>query len=137
MHLTTYLSFNGQCEEAFEFYRGVLRGAILGKFKYGESPMADQTAPDFKDKIMHISLQAGDSVLMGADSPPQYRSTPQGFSVSINLTDPVEAERIYGELSPGANVKMPIQETFWAQRFAMLIDKFGIPWMINCGKGGN
>jgi PhnB protein len=137
MNLTTYLSFNGQCEEAFEFYRVVLRGAILGKFKYGGSPMADQAPPDFKDKIMHMSMKAGDSVLMGADSPPQYRRTPQGFSVSINLEDPVEAERVYAELSQGAKVEMPIQETFWAQRFAMLIDRFGIPWMINCGKGGN
>ena len=136
MHLTTYLAFNGKCEEAFEFYAGVLRGTILGKFKYGESPTADQTPPDFKDKIMHISMKAGDSVLMGSDSPPQYQNTPQGFSVSINLEDTAEAERIYAELAPGAQVKMPIQETFWAQRFAMLIDRFGIPWMINCCKPG-
>ena len=136
MHLTTYLSFNGQCEEAFDFYAGVLRGAILGKFKYGESPMADQTPPDLKDKIMHISMKAGDSVLMGADSPPQNQNTPQGFSVTINLEDAAEAERIFAELAPGAQVKMPIQETFWAHRFAMLIDRFGIPWMVNCGKAG-
>ena len=134
MHLTTYLSFNGKCEEAFEFYAGVLRGTILGKFKYGDSPEADQTPPDFKDKIMHISMKAGESVLMGSDSLPQFRSTPQGFSVSINLEDTAEAERIYAELAPGAAVKMPIQETFWAHRFAVLIDRFGVPWMINCGK---
>src|SRR5450631_3966921 len=98
MHLTTYLSFNGTCEEAFEFYAGVLRGTILGKFKYGESPMADQTAPGFKDKIMHIAMKAGDSVLMGSDAPPQYQNTPQGFSVSVNLDDVAVAERIYAGL---------------------------------------
>src|SRR5579871_2381919 len=121
MHLTTYLSFQGNCEEAFEFYASVLGGTILGKFTYGASPMADQTPPDFKDKIMHISMKAGDSVLMGADSPPQFKTMPQGFSVSINVEDAAEAERIYAGLTPGADVKMPIQETFWAQRFAMLI----------------
>jgi PhnB protein len=69
---------------------------------------------------------------MGGDAPPQFASKPQGFCVSIQVDDPAKAERIFGELSEGGVVQMPIRETFWARRFGMLIDKFGTPWMVNC-----
>ena len=71
---------------------------------------------------------------MGADVPPGRYQKPEGFSVAIGLKDVAKAERIFKSLSEGANVQMPIQETFWAVRFGMLTDKFGIPWMINCEK---
>jgi uncharacterized glyoxalase superfamily protein PhnB len=74
----------------------------------------------------------GNAVLMGSDAPPQFFSQPQGFSVSISVESTDEAERIFKELADGGTVRMPLQETFWAKRFGMLIDQFGTPWMVNC-----
>jgi PhnB protein len=132
MKLNTYLSFNDECEAAFKFYEQCLGGKIDSMMTYGDSPMADQTPPEKLDKIMHASLIVGDSVLMGSDAPPQFFEKPQGFSVSLVFDDAVEAERIFNALAENGTVQMPIQETFWAARFGMVVDRFGIPWMINC-----
>jgi PhnB protein len=131
MDINPYLSFHGKCEEAFNFYAKVLNGKILFKMTYGESPMADQTAPEAKNNIMHATLQAGDAQIMGADAPPQYYSKPAGFTVSIGLNDVAEGERIFKALSEGGEVKMPYQKTFWSPGFGMCIDKYDIPWMVN------
>lgn len=100
----------------------------------GDSPMAAQTASEARSRIMHVRMTAGSAVLMGSDAPPQFFSPPQGFSVSISVNDPAEAERIFNDLADGGTVRMPLQETFWAMRFGMFIDRFGTPWMINCEK---
>ena len=81
---------------------------------------------------MHIALKAGNSVLMGSDAPPDRFKAPQGFSVNIAVDEPADAERIFAALSDGAKIGMPIQQTFWAARFGMLVDRYGVPWMINC-----
>jgi len=135
MTLNTYLNFSGQAEEAFKFYAETLKGEIVGIFKHAGSPMASQVSADWQDKVMHITLKAGDSVLMGSDVPPGHFKPSQGFSVTINLDEPAEAERIFAALSDGATIRMPLQQTFWAARFGMLVDRFGIPWMINCEGG--
>jgi PhnB protein len=132
MKLNPYLSFNDECEAAFKFYEQCLGGKIDSMMTFGESPMAEQTPPEKLDKIMHASLIVGDTVLMGSDAPPQFFEKPQGFSVSLQFDNTVEAERIFNILAEDGTVQMPIQETFWAARFGMLIDRFGIPWMINC-----
>src|SRR5262245_56291184 len=132
MQLNTYLSFNGRCEEAFRFYEQCLGGKIEGLFSYGESPMADHVSPEWRSKVMHCTLTAGNQVLMGADAPPGQFTPAGGFSVSVNLDDAAEADRIFNALSKNADVKMPLQQTFWALRFGMLVDQFGIPWMVNC-----
>lgn len=134
MQINPYLSFNGKCAEAFTFYAQVLGGENVMMMTYGESPMAAQTAPEDKDRIMHARLKAGDMVLMGADAPPQFYQPAQGMVVSVSVDAPAEADRIFKALSENGTVKMPIQETFWAQRFGMLIDRFGTPWMVNCEK---
>lgn len=126
--------FNGQCEEAFKFYEQCLGGKIVGMFTYGESPMADKSPANWGNKIMHARLVVGDQVLMGSDSWPEQPEEAKGFSVSIGVTDPVEAERIFNALAEQGKVRMPFQQTFWAVRFGMLVDRFGIPWMINCEK---
>jgi len=135
MQLNTYLSFNGQCEAAFKFYEKCLGGKITAMFTYGESPMAEQTPPEWRNKTMHASLMVGDRVLMGSDSPPGYFEEPKGFSVSLGVDKPEDAERIFHALAENGAVRMPMQQTFWAARFGMLVDKFGIPWMINCEQG--
>jgi PhnB protein len=134
MKINPYLAFNGQCEAAFKFYEKCLGGSIVFMMTYGDSPMAGQTPPDQHQRIMHATLAIGDQVLAGADAPPDHYRKPQGFCVSLDLQDAVEGERIFTALSENAVVQMPIQETFWALRFGMLIDQFGTPWMVNCSK---
>jgi len=134
MKLNSYLNFNGQCEAAFNFYAKCMDGKIEGTFTYEGSPMAKDVPAEFRNKLMHATLVIGDQVLMGTDVPPGRYQKPEGFSVAIGLKDSAKAERIFKSLSEGATVQMPIQETFWAERFGMLTDKFGIPWMINCEK---
>jgi PhnB protein len=133
MKLNPYLSFNGQCEAAFKFYAECLGGEIVMMMKYGESPLADQAPPDMQKKVLHVTLALDDQILAGADAPPDRYEKPQGFSVTINISSPEEAERIFNTLADDGEVRFPLQETFWALRFGMLVDRFGIPWMINCG----
>lgn len=134
MEFASHLSFNGNCEEAFKFYEKLFGGKILTMMTYGGSPMADQAEPAWKEKILHASLTVGAQMLMGADAPKNLYRKPQGIFVSISVDSASEAERLYKALTEKAEVVMPLQETFWAARFGMLVDRFGIPWMINCGK---
>jgi PhnB protein len=134
MKLNSYLYFDGQCEAAFKFYEKCLDGKIEAKFPYAGSPMEKHVPADWKNKLMHASLVIGDQVLMGADSPPGTYRKPQGFSVSISLKDVSKSEQIFKAMLEGGSSQMPIQETFWAARFGMLTDQFGVPWMINCEK---
>lgn len=134
MQIVTYLGFEGNCREAFTFYETALRGKIVAMFTYDEMPGGEQACEGTENMIMHARLVAGDAVLMGSDGPPQYREKPQGFHVSLMVDEPAEADRLFDELSAGGEVVMAIQETFWAKRFAMFTDRFGIPWMINCEK---
>jgi PhnB protein len=136
MQLNPYLLFNGQCEAALKFYERCLGAKTAFKTTYGESPMAKETPPERHKKILHSRFMVGDNVLMGSDAPPERYEEPQGFSVTISVDTPEEAERIFTALSEKGTVHMPIQETFWAVRFGMLKDQFGIPWMINCEKAG-
>ena len=133
MNLNPYLSFKGDCETAFTFYEKTFGGKIDALIKYAGSPMSDQVPPEWADKVMHSHLTIGSQVLMGADSPPDSYQQPQGISVTINLGDVSKAERIFGALAEGGKVTMPLQQTFWATRFGMVTDRFGIPWLINCG----
>ena len=136
MRFTAYLSFNGRCKEAFEFYQQHLRATLQFSMTYGESPMAAQTPAEWRDRIIHATLSLGGSELAGADAPPGYFEEPKGFSVALQVEDAAEAERIFGALAEDGKVTMPLQQTFWAARFGMVVDRFGIPWMINCGQEG-
>ena len=133
MKINPYLSFNGNCAEAFAFYEKALGGKMVYKSTYGETPMAKQMPQEMHGKIIHARLDVGGEILMGCDAGDRY-SKPQGIQITINVKTPAEAESLFKGLSEGATVTMPIQETFWATRFGMLIDQFGIPWMINCEK---
>ena len=134
MQLNPYLSFNGQCEAAFKFYAEVLGGQILATMTYGETPMADQTPPEWRGKIAHTRMTVGGTLLMGSDSPPDRFEPMKGITITLGIDEPAEAERVFHALAAGGTVTMPIQETFWARRFGMLTDRFGTPWMINCEK---
>jgi len=134
MKLNPYLVFSGQCEAAFRYYEQCLRGKIAAMITHAGTPAEGQVPPEWRNKIMHARLMVGDQVLMGSDAPPDHFEKPQGFSVTLNIEDPTEAERIFHALAESGTVRMPIQQTFWAVRFGMLVDRFGIPWMINCEK---
>jgi PhnB protein len=126
--------FSGRCEEAFKFYEKHLGGKILAMMKYGGSPGEKGIPAEWHDKIMHARMTVNNSVIMASDAPPGHQAPAQGFSMSVNLDNPAEADRIFAALAEKGQVKMPIAETFWAQRFGMLTDQFGIPWMVNCEK---
>lgn len=132
MQLNPYLLFSGQCEEAFKFYERLLGGKIEVMMAHEGTPAGQGVPPEWQKKILHARMKIGNQVLMASDAPPGRQQKPQGFSVSLSVKDPADAQRIYNALAEGATVTMPIQETFWAKRFAMLTDRFGIPWMINC-----
>src|SRR4051794_1731795 len=99
MQINPYLGFQGQAEEAFKVYETVLRGKIVATFKYADHPEAPPMPPEMRDRVMHVALQVGTSVIMGGDAPPGHTERPQGFNVNLQLQEPAEAERIYSELS--------------------------------------
>jgi PhnB protein len=101
---------------------------------HGDSAIADQVPSEWRDKILHATLIVGETALMGADVSPDSYKEPRGFSITIQINDPADAERIFRALSEGGTVTMPLQETFWAAGFGMVVDRFGIPWMVNCGQ---
>ena len=134
MQLSPYLFFDGNCEEAFDFYAQTLRGKVVRLSRYGDAPSGPQApTPESRDRIMHARLEAGDLVLMGSDAcPPQYEyEGVKGFSVSLEVDSAAEAERIFNALSQGGSVQMPLDRTFWSERFGMLVDRFNIPWFVN------
>jgi PhnB protein len=126
--------FNGDCEAAFELYAKVLGGKIEAMMTHEGTPAAGQVPAEWCKKILHARMSVEGHVLLASDAPPGRYDAPKGYSVSVQLKNPVEAERIFHALAENGQVRMPIQETFWAARFGMCVDRFGIPWMINCEK---
>jgi PhnB protein len=130
--INPYLMFGGNCEEAFKFYEKALGGKIEMMSRFADAPAEMQQSPEWKNKIMHVSLSAGNVKLMGSDAPSGHQQTPQGFAVSLQVADPQAGEALFKTLSEGGAVTMPFQPTFWAKGFGMCTDRFGIPWMVNC-----
>ncbi len=132
MHVTPYLTFSGRCEEAFRLYERVTGGKIVAMVTHEGTPAASQVPPEWQKKIIHARLQIGNAFLMGCDAPPGRQKPSQGFSVTLSVDTPQEAERVYSGLSDGGEVHMALDKTFFAQKFGMFSDKFGIPWMVIC-----
>jgi PhnB protein len=127
-----YLQFNGNCAEAFAHYEKLMGGKVIMQSKYSDSPMANDMPAEMRDKLIHISMQIGNTVLMGSDAPPNHYAKPQGFSASVAVKTPADADRVFAGLADGGSITMPIDKTFWSPRFGMCTDRFGIPWMVNC-----
>jgi PhnB protein len=132
MRLNPYLTFNGQCETAFKFYAENLGGKIEMMMTHEGTPAAEQVPAQWLKKIMHARMTIGEQVLMGSDAPPDRYQAAKGFSISLTVDTPAKAERIFKALASSGTVQMPLEMTFWAARFGMLVDRFGIPWMVNC-----
>ena len=130
-----YLMFNGTCEEAFLFYKSVFGGEFpyIGKYKDAPAEEGEVLSEEALNRIMHVSLPIGNTILMGSDSHPRYGDVGFGdnFSISINTESTEEADRIFNGLSAGGKVEMPMNKTFWGAYFGMFKDKFGINWMVN------
>jgi PhnB protein len=133
MRLNPYLSFDGRCREAFEFYQKALGGKIPFVQTYGDSVMAESVPPEERHRIMHATLHIGDQVLQGADAPGEF-TKPGGFCVAIHFDDVAEGKRAFDALASDGTVRLPFQSTFWAKGFGMLIDQFDIPWIVNAGE---
>lgn len=134
MLITPYLGFDGDCRQAFEFYAECLDGKIEMMMTYGASPMADEMPPEAHGRIMHASLVADGALLMGGDAPPGQYAKQQGMMVALEIRETDKAKRVFDALADGGRINMPFEETFWVERFAMLVDRFGTPWAINGGK---
>ncbi|MFZ0814773.1 MAG: VOC family protein [Candidatus Sulfotelmatobacter sp.] len=132
--MNPYLYFDGNCEAAFKFYEKVLGAKIDALMTHEGTPAAAQVPAEWRPKILHARLTIGEQVLMASDAPPGRFAKQAGFSLNLGFTDAAEAERIFHALAENGTEIMPIAETFWAVRFGMLVDRFGIPWMVNCEK---
>ncbi|HTW38119.1 MAG TPA: VOC family protein [Steroidobacteraceae bacterium] len=134
MQAIPHLNFKGNCREAFKEYAEILGGRIVFSMTYGETPMGGQVSQDQRDRIAHARLDFGGRAILGADPPAEHYHQPAGFSLMVEADDPAEAERVFNALAKGGTITMPFGETFWARRFGGCVDRFGIPWMVNCGK---
>lgn len=130
MKLHTYLNYGGNCREAFQFYQQHLGGKITVMMTHAEMPDQPGVAPEWKNAILHARITIGGTELMGSDVPPERFEPMRSVYLSLSVDSTSEAERIYGLLSDGGQVFMPMQETFFAFRFGMLRDRFGTSWMI-------
>lgn len=130
MKLHTFLNYGGNCRGAFEFYEKHLGGQITMMMTRGEAPNSGEVAPGMKDTVLHARLALGETELFGADVPPDRFQPMRSAYLSLSVESSGEAERIYALLSDGGQIYMPMEETFFAYRFAMLRDKFGTSWMI-------
>jgi PhnB protein len=130
MKLNPYLNYGGNCEQAFRFYEKHLGGKIIAIMTHGQMPGASNVPPELKNAILYARMTIGETDIMGSDVPADRFQPMRSVYLSLSVASTEEAERIYALLSDGAEIFMPIQETFFAFRFAMLRDRFGTSWMI-------
>ncbi len=138
MSLNTYLTFDGNCGEAFDYYKSVFGGGYMMRSTFAEGPPDMGVGDEYKDRIMHVSLQIGDSVLMGSDtaggaSGPFVQGT--NFSISYTPSSKADADEKFAKLSSGGMEIMAMQDAFWGSYFGMCVDKFGVRWMLNMPTG--
>jgi PhnB protein len=134
MQVEAYLTFGGRCEEALKFYEKALGGRIVEAHRYAGSPMDNGQLPaDYKNKVMHATIEAGSTRFMASDGMPgQPAPNYSGFSMSVNVPkDPARGKQVFDSLAEGGKVTMPFAKQFWGAQFGMLVDKFGVPWMVN------
>ncbi|MCY1267915.1 3-demethylubiquinone-9 3-methyltransferase [compost metagenome] len=132
MQVRPYLFFHGRCDEALAFYQHVFGAKVTALMRYEEAPGPSQVPDGWADKVMHASLQIGDTQVWMSDGRGERHLPFTGFSLAVSLRGPVEAEQAFAALADGGQVDMPMEKTFWAQRFGMLTDRFGVGWMVSC-----
>ena len=134
MPVTPYLFFNGRCEDALEFYKNAI-GAELGiMLRFSDCPEPldpNMVPPGSEQRVMHASFTVGDTMLSASDGCPGQPCKFEGFALSLEARTPAEAERLFAALGNEGQVRMPLSKTFFSPSFGMVVDKFGICWMVN------
>jgi PhnB protein len=130
MHVQAYLTFNGRCEEAIEFYKKAVGAKVEMMMRFKDAPGDHTCSPGTEKNIMHSCLRIGDTAVMASDGMAQGKPEFKGFSLALNAKDIAEAERVFGALAEGGQVHQPLVESFFSPRFGMLADKFGVGWMV-------
>jgi PhnB protein len=131
MNVQPYLFFDGRCEEAIEFYKKALGAKVEMLLRFKECPDQEhKPSPDTADKVMHSSLRIGETTIMASDGHCQGKPSFQGFSLSLPVASEAEADRLFGALAEGGEVRMPLAKTFFSPKFGMVADRFGVSWMV-------
>jgi PhnB protein len=131
MSVQPYLFFNGRCEEALEFYNSAVGAEVEMLSRFKDAPEPGMTQPGMEDKVMHASFRIGETILMASDGRCEGEPRFEGFSLSIIVPDEKKAESVFNALADGGKVTMPLEKTFWAPKFGMLEDQFGVGWMVS------
>ena len=139
MNVQPYVFFDGKCEEALEFYKGAVGAKVdmMMRFKEAPAEMQGQMSPGSKDKVMHAAFKIGDTQILASDGECHGKPEFKGVTLTINANSDAEAEKLFGALGKGGQVTMPMTETFFATRFGILADKFGVSWMVLAAKPMN
>lgn len=132
MNLAFHIDFNGQCEEAFQFYAENLNGILGSTFRYEDSPAVQNLTKEWHKKIVHADLSIGNIQLTGADVPQESYKTPQGFNLLLGLRSEIKVKEKFSLLHPQGRVILEPQKTFWSPCYAIVVDRFGVPWKLNC-----
>lgn len=133
MQVQPYVFFDGRCEEAIEFYRRALGAEVTALMRFSDNPepaAASRVPPGSDQKIMHANLRFGDTVVMASDGSCLGQPSFQGFALTLTAANDAEAERLFAALADGGKVQMPLDRTFFASRFGMAADRFGVSWIV-------
>ncbi|WP_185235915.1 VOC family protein [Teredinibacter franksiae] len=133
MNISFHLDFNGECREAFEYYGYHLGGKIGMLLQYKDSPHAENVSSEWQGKVAHANIRVGNIELSGADVRPDQYEKPKGFYILLNVVSAEDVKSIFSEFCLEGDVILPLQKTFWSECYGMVVDRFGIPWKINCG----
>ena len=132
MKIQAYVSFNGRCEEALEFYKKSLGAQVTGLMRWKDYPdHGMETPPGYAEKIMNAEFRIGDTDLMADDGMGEQLAEFKGMALAIEVGDDAEAQRVFAALGDGGTVSMPLMKSFWTSSFGMLTDRFGVPWMVH------
>jgi PhnB protein len=135
MSVQSYLFFDGKCEEALEFYKGAIGAKVDMLMRYKESPDASQMPPNSADKVMHCAFKVGDTQILASDGHCAGKPSFQGFGLALNAKNDAEAEKLFGALEKGGQVLQPLTKTFFASKFGMVNDRFGVMWLVMAEAG--
>ncbi|HTZ02899.1 MAG TPA: VOC family protein [Xanthobacteraceae bacterium] len=134
MKVQPYLAFEGRCDEAIEFYKNAVGAKVEMLMRFKDAPDPSMVSPGNADKVMHAALRAGDTMLLMSDGRCTGSTNFHGIALALSVPTEADAERVFGALSDGGKVNMPLQKTFFSPRFGMLADKFGVGWMVLVGQ---